>query len=106
MRKKSQKGKRVPLQSLLLRTLAAAGVLSVALIAPKMTRLLKKLDRPARSRAQLYHRISQSIGRLEQAGLITVSGAYANRRIALTAKAGKLIEDLEFSEYVIPEPAF
>lgn len=106
MTKELQKRKRLPFQNLLLRTLVAAGVLSVALIAPKMTRLLKKLDRPARSRAQLYHRISQSIGRLEQAELITVSGAYVNRRIALTAKGEKLLEDLEFGEYAIPKPAF
>ncbi|MBU6388479.1 DUF3551 domain-containing protein, partial [Patescibacteria group bacterium] len=61
--RKGRKRKRVPMRNLLLRSLAAAGVVSVALIAPKMTRLLKELDRPAKNRAQLYRRIAQGISR-------------------------------------------
>lgn len=101
-----RKQKRVPMKNLLLRSLAVAGVVSVALIAPKMTRLLKELDRPAKNRAQLYRRINQGIARLEAAGLVTVSGAYAERRIVLTEKGQKMVEEIEFGEYVIPEPAF
>lgn len=71
-----------------------------------MTRLLKELDRPAKNRAQLYRRITQGIKRLEQDGLVTVSGEYAKRRVEITEKGRKLMERIEFGEYVIPEPAF
>ena len=94
------------MKNLLLRSLAVAGVVSIALIAPKMTRLLKKLDRPAKNRTQLYRRISQGINRLEQDGLVTVSGEYAKRCIEITEKGREVMRRIEFREYAIPEPAF
>ncbi len=94
------------MRNLLLRSLAIGGVLSVALIAPQMTKILKKLDRPATSRAQLYRRITQGLARLEQEGMVVVSGGYGKRRIRITEKGRKMLERIEFGEYVIPEPAF
>ena len=94
------------MKNLLLRSLATVGVISIALIAPKMTRLLKELDRPAKNRAQLYRRITQGLKRLEQDGLITLTGEYAKRRVKITEKGRAIIEKIEFGEYVIPEPAF
>ena len=94
------------MKNILLRSLAVAGIISVALVAPKVTRLLKKLDRPAKNRSQLYRRINQGISRLEQTGLVTVSGEYAQRRVAITEKGRKVLENIEFGEYEIPEPAF
>mgnify|MGYP001573547223 CR=1 FL=1 len=103
--KREQKG-RVKMKNLLLRTLAVAGVVSIALIAPKMTSLLKHLDRPAKNRAQLYRRIAQGISRLERDGLVTVTGEYAKRRVKITDRGRALMSKIEFGEYVIPEPAF
>lgn len=103
---KREQKRRVKIKNLILRSLAVAGVISIALMAPKMTRLLKELDRPAKNRAQLYRRITQGIKRLEQDGLVTVSGEYAKRRVEITEKGRKLMERIEFGEYVIPEPAF
>ncbi len=94
------------MKNLLLRSLAAAGIISVILVAPKMTRMLKELDRPAKGRAHLYRRIAQGINRLERAGLVTVSGSYGNRRVALTERGRQTLEQIEFGEYEIPEPAF
>lgn len=94
------------MKNLLLRSLAAAGVISIALVAPKMTRLLKELDRPAKNRAQLYRRITQGINRLERDGLVTVSGEYGRRRVEITKKGLAMMEQIEFGEYKIPEPAF
>lgn len=104
--KKEQKQKRVPIRNLLLRSLATVGVVGIAIIAPKMTRLLKELDRPAKNRKQLYQRIAQGIGRLEQDGLVTVSGEYAKRKVEITEKGIKILEQIEFDEQTIPEPAF
>lgn len=103
---KREQKRRVKIKNLLLRSLAVAGVISIALIAPKMTRLLKELDRPAKNRAQLYRRITQGIKRLEQDGLVTVSGEYAKRRVKITEKGREVMNQIEFGEYVIPEPAF
>lgn len=94
------------MKNLLLRSLATAGVMSIALVAPKMARLLKELDRPAKNRKQLYQRIAQGIGRLEQASLVTVSGEYSKRRVVLTPKGLEMAEKMEFGEYTIPEPVF
>lgn len=105
-KEQKEKEKRVPIKNLLLRSLASAGMISVALVAPKMTRLLKQLDRPAKSRAHLYRRIAQGISRLEQSGLVTVSGEYAKRRVKITEKGLKILEQIEFGGMMIPEPAF
>ncbi len=94
------------MKNLLLRSLAVAGVVSIALVAPKMTRLLKELDRPAKNRTQLYRRITQGIKRLEQDGLVIVSGEYTKRRVKITEKGLKVMKQIEFGEYAIPEPAF
>jgi len=94
------------MKNLLLRTLATMGVVSVVLVAPQMARLLKELDRPAKNRAQLYRRIRQGISRLEQSGLVTVSGEQGERKVKITKKGVGELEKIKFGEYTIPEPAF
>lgn len=94
------------MKNLLLRSLVATGVISIALVAPKMTRLLKELDRPAKNRARLYNRIAQGINRLERDGLVIVSGERGKRRVKITEKGREYLDQIEFKEYVVPEPAF
>jgi DNA-binding transcriptional regulator PaaX len=101
-----QTRKKVAFRNLVLRSLVATGIISVALIAPKMIRLLKELDRPAKSRKQLYQRISQAILRLEKDGLVTTSGERGKRRTKITERGKKMLTELEFKEYEIPEQAF
>lgn len=96
----------MPLKNLLLRSLVGAGVIGIALVAPKMTRLLKELDRPAKNRKQLYARINQGVLRLAHGGLVEVSGTYGARQVHLTQKGKALAERMAFEQYEIPEPAF
>lgn len=96
----------LPMRNLILRTLAVTGLVSVALVAPKTLNLLKKLDRGAANRKDLYRRITQAITRLEQAGLVRTSGQYAARRVVLTDKGRTVIQTITASEYRIPEPVF
>ncbi|MEK9172003.1 MAG: CRISPR-associated endonuclease Cas2 [Patescibacteria group bacterium] len=103
---KEKRKRNVAFRNMILRSLAIAGIVSVAIIAPKMTRLLKQLDRPAKNRERLYQRISQAVSRLEQSGLITTSGERGNRRIQITERGKTMLDDLEFKEYTIPEQAF
>lgn len=100
------RGKYLPMRNLILRTLVLTGGLSVALVAPKTLTLLKKLDRPAASRTNLYRRITKAITDLEKAGLVKTSGERGHRKVILTEKGKKAIETIYASEYCIPEPAF
>ncbi|MBI2025427.1 CRISPR-associated endonuclease Cas2 [Candidatus Kaiserbacteria bacterium] len=100
------RGRYLPMRNLILRTLAMCGVLSVALMAPKALTLLKKLDRGAANRKNLYRRITQAISRLERSGLVRTSGQYASRRVTLTKKGRATINMIYASEYRIPEQAF
>ena len=107
--KKMRTGKRsayIPMRNLILRTLAVGGVLSVAVMAPKVLSLLKHLDRPTARRVDLYRRIRQAVTRLERAGLVKTSGERGRRRIELTKKGHVIIESVYASEYEIPEQAF
>lgn len=100
------KSKRIPIKNLTLRALATTGSISIALLAPKMTKLFKHFDRAKTNRDNLYRRISQATVRLEKEGLVTVSGHWGEKKVHLTQKGKEEIENAEFDEYEIPEPAF
>ena len=100
------RGRYLPMRNLILRTLAVGGVMSVALVAPKTLSLLKKLDRAATNRKNLYNRINQAIRNLEYAGMVQTSGEYGQRKVTLTEKGHATIETIYANEYRIPEPAF
>lgn len=100
------RGRYLPMRNLILRTLAVGGVMAVALVAPKTLILLKKLDRAAAHRKNMYRRITQAIANLEYAGMVRTSGKYAQRRVTLTKKGRTAIQTIYASEYRIPEPAF
>lgn len=100
------RGKYLPMRNLILRTLVVTGGISVALVAPRTLSLLKKLDRGATNRKNLYRRITKAITRLEHAGLVQTSGQYASRKVVLTEKGRAMIETVHAREYRIPEPAF
>lgn len=100
------RGKYLPMRNLILRTLAAGGVMSIALVAPKTLKLLKKLDRATANRAGLYRRITQAITDLEYAGLVRTSGERGHRRVVLTKKGLARIKSVFATEYRIPIPAF
>src|SRR3989344_4777833 len=100
------KGRYLPMRNLILRTLAVGGLISVAFVAPKTLTLLKKLDRGATNRKNLYRRITQAITDLEYAGLVKTSGERGHRKVELTDKGHVTVEAIYTNEYRIPEPAF
>ena len=100
------KGRYLPMRNLILRTLAVGGLISVALVAPKTLTLLKKLDRGAVNRKNLYRRITQAITDLEYVGLVKTSGERGHRKVELTDKGHATVETIYANEYRIPEPAF
>lgn len=90
----------------ILRTLAVGGVIGVALVAPKVLKLLPSLDRAKTNRRRLYQSISQALERLEQSGTVLVSRHQGRPQITLTKRGEAEIDKLYAREYKIPEPAF
>lgn len=95
-----QNHKRMAVQTVFLRTLYAGGMLSMALLAPKMLRLLPHPDSGKARRNELYGRITQARYRLKQAGLVAEQGG----KLRLTPAGRVHIEKILMREYRIPEP--
>lgn len=100
--KEKPRGTRVPIQSIVLRTIAVTGMISIALVAPKATRLFKYLDRPRMERTRVNARIKQALSRLQEKGLITI----ADGSVELSAAGTEEMQKIFANEYQIPEPAF
>ena len=97
--------RRIPLQTIILGTLAVTGVLATALVAPNAVRLFDYLNPISRRNSIRFNqRIKQAILRLEQRGLIKVIGEGKKREIHLTQQGEKKINDLYTGAYVIPLP--
>jgi DNA-binding transcriptional regulator PaaX len=86
-------------QTTVLKTLYISGVLAVALLAPKVTKILPSFDGGKKGRTELYKRISDARYRLKQRGLIQESDGC----IKLTDNGRESIERLLMQEYQIPE---
>lgn len=97
--------RRVPIQTIILGTLAVTGVLATALVAPKVLGLFEYLDPISRRNSIRFNqRIKQALIRLEQNGLIQMSGDGKKRKIHLTQKGEEKINALYAGAYVIPLP--
>ena len=95
-----QNYKKMAVQTAFLRVLYASGVISIALIAPKLTRLLPHPDGSKARRQALYRRIERARYTLKQRGMIEdIDG-----RLHLTDKGWTHIEKVLMREYKIPEP--
>src|SRR3989338_6705418 len=96
---------RVPLQTIILGTLAVTGVLATALIAPNAVRLFEYLDPISRRNSIRFNqRIKQAILRLERNGLIRITGEGRKRMIHLTQQGEDKINALYAGAYAIPLP--
>ncbi|MDO8407722.1 MAG: hypothetical protein Q7S95_00595 [bacterium] len=92
--------RRAAIQTIALRTLYVSGALSLALLAPKMTRLLPHPDASKAKRRDLYARIDHARRTLKQRGLIEEIGG----RLRLTDTGQAHIERILIREYKVPEP--
>lgn len=98
-------GRRVPIQSIVLRTLFVTGVVGGALLAPNAVRFFKHIDRGAAGRKRLYQRIGQARERLAEKGLISITGVGRDTKIALTKQGEGALREIFANNYPIPEPA-
>jgi CRISPR/Cas system-associated endoribonuclease Cas2 len=97
---------RLPIQSIILRTLFATGAIGVALVAPNALRLFKGLDEGKERRKRLYGRLAQARERLERKGLVRLSGFGTTMRVELTDRGVAIVERILVNDYTIPEPTF
>ncbi len=93
---------RVPIQTLILRTIAASGAIGVALVAPKLLRLYKYVDKPHAAKSRTKYRIAQALNRLEESGMITITEG----SVELTKVGADRIQEILAGEYRVEEPAF
>lgn len=94
----TRKQKRADLHKILLGTIAAAGVLSVALVAPNVLGTLGKLGMIPTKRQT--DSIRSARNRLVQRGFLQ----YEGRMLRLTAEGEKKLLSLELHNYQIPRP--
>ena len=92
------------LQTNILRFLYAGGVLTTALVAPKLLRLIGPFDRSQSYRKELYARLAQARYRLKQRGLVKEEKRSNGMYLVLTLHGEKSIEKILAREYRIPEP--
>lgn len=93
-----KKEKKKNLQHLILQTIAAAGVLSVALVAPNVLSALGRLGIIPNRRQKEY--VSSSASKLVKRGLLYFDG----KRYRLTSEGEKLLRRWEFYEFDFPKP--
>ncbi len=103
---RSKGNRRIPLQTIILGTLYVSGVLGFALVAPNAVRLFDYLNPISRKNTIRFNqRIAQALQRLEQRGLIRITGEGKRREIYLAPQGEKIIDTLYAGAYVIPLPA-
>ena len=90
--------RRKNLQEIILKTIAAAGVLSVALVAPNAFKSMAKLGLLPGQRQKEFIKAARE--RLVRKGLLTWEGRF----LKLTAKGRVLLQRLELTDYKIKKP--
>lgn len=96
--KSRKRGKRKNLQKIILRSVALAGILSVALVAPNVLSAIDKLGLTKSLREEEY--ISSSASRLKRRGLLEFKNGY----YSLTPEGRKILRRFEFSDYKLNKP--
>lgn len=96
-----QDKRKMAIQTALLRTLYIGGVLSVAILAPQMIKIIGSPDRGKPKRQELYGRIRAAKSRLKQRGMVRED---VGGRIKLTKEGQRHIERILMREYKIPAP--
>src|SRR3989344_1128123 len=88
------RNKRIPLQTIVLRTLFATGIISTALIAPNAVRLFAYADRAKAYSGKIYDRVAQAIWPLKRRGLIIEEEKNGKRVVRITEKGKAEIQRL------------
>lgn len=96
--------KRAPLRRIILKTLAVAGVISLAAVAPNVLGELRKFDPAFARQKNIRRRIQETLWRMERGEIVSLPRRGTMGRVELLPKGETLIEKIRVSEYQIPEP--
>lgn len=105
-RRLAKGNKRLPIQTIALRTLYATGAITTVLVAPQMVKLFPILDRGKSRRKELYERADQALYRLRKKKLIVFSKTEKGRPIVRLTERGRAeITKIVLQQYKISETA-
>lgn len=105
-RRLAKGNKRIPIQTIALRTLYATGAIATALVAPKMLKMFPIFDRGKNRRKELYKRADQALYRLRDKKFITFTKTEKGRPIVrLTERGIAEITKIVLRQYKISETA-
>ena len=105
-RRLAKGNKRIPIQTIALRTLYATGAITTVLVAPQMLKLFPVHDRGKSRRKELYERADQALYRLRKKKLIVFSKTEKGRPIVRLTERGKTeITKIVLQQYKISETA-
>jgi DNA-binding transcriptional regulator PaaX len=92
------------LQKAILSTIFAVGALSVALMAPKMTKILKEMEPKFMKNKYRKYSFNRSLTKLKDAGLIVFEKTEKGNFARLTPKGETKLRQLELNNYKIKKP--
>lgn len=105
MEKESKKRTRkANLQKAILSTIFAVGGLSIALMAPKMTKVLAEFEPDFMKNKYRKYSFNRSLTRLKNAGLIVFEKTEKGNFARLTQKGEAKLRQLELNDYKIKKP--
>ena len=100
-KKRSRRGQ---IENVVLSTLAASGIILVALAAPNMLKLLKNVDPNWSSKRDPRRRIRETVSKLKHKGLIEFVSVGGKKRMRLTSKGSRVAEEVQAGKIEIPKP--
>jgi CRISPR-associated endonuclease Cas2 len=92
------------IQKVILQTIAAAGILSIALLAPNALQMLKLFDNKKTKRYSQKHNVHSAIGRLVAAGLVKFENTKNGKCVRLTAEGERKLRIIEAMDFKIKKP--
>jgi len=101
VKKKIQKSK---IQKIILGTIYATGLLSVSLMAPKMTKVFAKLEPEFFKKKNSKYSFNRSLSKLKQNGLIIFEKKENGSFARLTEKGEAKLRQIELKDYKIKKP--
>ncbi|MFA5933800.1 MAG: hypothetical protein WC795_01065 [Candidatus Paceibacterota bacterium] len=99
-----QRNRKANIQKIILATIYSVGMLSIALSAPKMTKLLAKFEPEFMKRQSRKYSFNRSVSRLKENGLIIFEKTPKGTFISLTGKGEAKMRQLELRDYKIKKP--
>lgn len=99
-----KRGKNIQIERLMLQTLATCGVIAVAVAVPNAIGVLKRLDRNWDTKLSPRRRVSQTLSRLRQKGLVNISNKSGEKRVVLTQKGKNLLQKIDETKFHIRKP--